>query len=278
MKKTIQKINPTQIKKALVNWKKKIEFKKTLRSSDVFLVGHPKSGNTWLAYMLAIVLTRENSENVTMANVGNFVPNIHFADTKIAELQNHFSPRIFRNEAPVFADLYPKTIYIIRDPRAVILSYYHHWLHTDRQDHGTIDDFVMEMLSHGHIRGWENWLVRWDIQVNDWLNRSRYQPVKIVRYEDLLENREKIFADIVKFCGINVDSKWVSLAVNRGEFKKMQNDEKIHGAESYPGQDGSKGFFIRKGKADSWKDEMPEYLVNKIESQFFDTMKKTGYL
>ena len=46
-----------QKKKAL-----KEKFLNALRPTDVFLVGHPKSGNTWLAYMLGIVSQGENHQ------------------------------------------------------------------------------------------------------------------------------------------------------------------------------------------------------------------------
>ena len=59
-------------------------FRAHLRQTDVFLVGHPKSGNTWLAYMLAILMKDGDPEGeVTMANVGDFVPTIHERDSSI---------------------------------------------------------------------------------------------------------------------------------------------------------------------------------------------------
>ena len=38
--------------RSIRNW---ISFRGAVRKSDVFLVGHPKSGNTWLAFMLAVL-------------------------------------------------------------------------------------------------------------------------------------------------------------------------------------------------------------------------------
>ncbi len=266
-----------QQKKAL-----KEKFLNGLRPTDVFLVGHPKSGNTWLAYMLGIVSQRENHEAVNLKNVSQFIPTIHNVDEKIGESDHLSSPRIFRNEGPVFADLYPKTIYIVRDPRAVLLSYYHHWLHTDSQDHGTLEEFIDEILEHGCIRRWDPWLIGWQAQVQDWSARANQQAVKIVRYEDLIENRRKSFRDVLDFCEIPCDEDLFGLAVERGDFQSMRKVEQQHGAESYPGEEGNdkeeKGFFVRKGVVDSWKEEMPKNVVQKIEKKFHKTMQDLGYL
>src|SRR5262245_56134175 len=97
------------------------EFQRALRQTDVFFIGHPKSGNTWVAYMLAKILYKDEMNKVTMASVGHYLPVIHGQDSLIARYENLPSPRIFRNEYPVHPQLYPKTIYLVRDPRAALV-------------------------------------------------------------------------------------------------------------------------------------------------------------
>jgi len=259
----------------------KEKFLMALRPTDVFLVGHPKSGNTWLAYMLGIVSQGENHEAVNLKNVSQFIPTVHTVDERISEFGHLISPRIFRNEGPAFADDYPKTIYIVRDPRAVLLSYYHHWLHTSRTDHGTLEAFVDEILLHGCINRWDPWLIGWEEQVQEWIHRAKSQAVKIVRYEDLIENRKKSFREVLDFCGMPCGEKLFELAVERGDFQSMRKVEQEHGAESYPEEEGvergKKEFFVRKGVVDSWKEEMPEAVIRKIETKFRKTMHDLGY-
>ncbi len=237
------------------------------------------SGNTWVAFMLAIMISeRMEHKKVTMANVHKFVPNLHMKGLKIKDFDHLPSPRVFRNENPSWDPYYPKTIYLVRDPRAVYLSYYHHWLHTDQANHGSLEEFVEELLKHGCIKRWESWLTRWDVQVNDWICREKRQPVKIVRYEDLVENREKWFREIVDFSGFEPSSELFALAVEQGGFENMQKNEKTHGAEAFSGEKGEKGLFVRKGQVDSWKEEMPNHIIEKIEKEFKETMIRFGYL
>ncbi len=280
-KNIIRALIPKSVRKGIRSKQKRIkarnEFQSALRQTDVYLVGHPKSGNTWLAYMLGIILNAEKDDEVTLSSVSQFVPNIHNHDEKIAQFNHLAAPRVFRNESPVFADLYPKTIYIVRDPRAVLLSYYHHSQHAKQQQR-TLEAFIDEMLTYGCIKSWEPELIRWDTQVTEWIDRSKKQPVKIIRYEDLVEDRAGNLRDLIDFAEISCEDNLFSLAVEKGNFKSMQKDEMQHGAESYPGEKGSKGLFVRKGKIDSWKEEMSVDVISKIENKFHATMKILGYL
>ncbi|MFQ5530433.1 MAG: sulfotransferase domain-containing protein, partial [Gemmatimonadota bacterium] len=100
-------------------------FRRCLRPTDVFLVGHPKSGNTWLAYMLAVLLSGERDHEVNLYNVGDFVPFVHGRDHEISKWEHLRNPRVFRNEYPLHRRLYPRILYIVRDPRSVLVSFWH---------------------------------------------------------------------------------------------------------------------------------------------------------
>lgn len=257
---------------------KRIHFQRALRKTDVFLVGHPKSGNTWLAYMLAILVNKDHENRINMANVGDFVPTVHNTDHAIGFFRHLPDPRIFRNEAVRYPELYPKTIYIVRDPRAALLSYYHHCVHDTGRTDWPIAEFVDEMIEKGCIESLEPTLIRWDRQVEAWLGRATKHPVMLVRYEDLKRDCRVVLERLAGFIGLDCDETTLDLAVERGEFGNMRNEEKKFGAESYPGEKGEKGFFVRKGKVDSWKEEMPAAAVEKIEKAFWPAMKKMGYL
>ena len=256
----------------------RIRFRGALRNSDVFLVGHPKSGNTWLAFMLAVLVENDREERINISSIGEFVPTIHNRDLSITGYRDRHSPRIFRTEAPNYPEAYPKTIYIVRDPRAVLLSYYHHCVHDTGRTDWPISDFVDEMIDTGCIKTLEPHLVRWDRQVETWLDKARRQPVSIVKYEDLKGDCLGALRKLGEFIGLDHDEGLLQLAMERGDFSRMRKDEQTFGAESYPGEKGKHGFFVRKGKVDSWKEEMPAEVVEKIETTFYPVMKKLGYI
>lgn len=253
-------------------------FRRHLRPTDVFLVGHPKSGNTWVAYMFANIIFADSSNEVTLANVGNYIPAIHGHDTRIKEYSKLPDPRVFRNENPVYPRLYPKAIYLVRDPRAVLVSYYHMYLTLFNDYSMTLKAFVEEYLSQGCIRRWEV-VPRWDEQVMMWLHRAKYNKnIIIVRYEDMVRKRSNSLERIVGFANIPCNTERLKLAGKRGSFDAMRADEEQHGAESYLGDAGKRGRFVRQGKIDGWKDEMEGSVVDAVERELAPAMKAAGYL
>ena len=253
-------------------------FQRHLRPTDVFLVGHPKSGNTWLAYMLGIAMQKNfGRKRITLANVQEFFPAIHARDHEIGSYAQLPSPRIFRNESTLYGELYPKTIYIMRDPRSVLVSYYHHALHDLGEYEWTLDAYVEEMLTHGCIKRLEPELVRWDKHVSYWLERSKHQPVKFVKYEEMKRDRRRVLEDVIKFVGFVCDDKEIALAVEQGSFENMRKNEETYGAEPYSGTKGEKGYFVRNGKVDGWKKELPSDLAARIEREFSAAMRLVGY-
>ena len=194
-------------------------FRRQLRESDVFIVGHPKSGNTLMTYMLAVLLESRLGKRANLANLQEFVPALHAADDKINIYAGRPDPRMFRNEGPQFPELYPRTLYIVRDPRAVLVSYYHHSIHDTDDVNWKLDDFVQEMLEHGCIKRLEPYIVRWDRQVSAWLKRAKHQRVKFVKYEDLRKDRGKVLKDVLQFLEFECPEQRIEEAVERSSFE-----------------------------------------------------------
>lgn len=254
-------------------------FEQHLRPSDVFLVGHPKSGNTWMAYMLAILRDRDLDERITLANLKQHVVPIHGSEARVAQHAGLIEPRIFRNEWPVYADLYPRTVYLVRDPRAVMVSMFHMYRVLFGRRATTMDEFVEEYLEHGCIRRWEPRLVRWDRHVEAWLaRRESGAQVSFVHFEQMVSDRRLALSRAASFAGIPFDDELLERAVVRGSFRAMRADEDAHGAAAYPGRVGRRGHFVRRGRVASWKDELNPRLVARIEKEFAPTMRAMGYL
>lgn len=266
------------IRNAYKNRLMKQQFIKNLQPTDVFLVGHPKSGNTWLSLMLAVLIEKNFNKKVNLNNFGEFIPSFHDRDYQIQKYHHLPRPRIFRNEAPRFPDLYPKTIYILRDPRAAYVSYYHHCVHDIGDRNWKIEDFLAEMLENGCIKKLEPYLIHWDKHVLGWLERSKKQPVIFVKYEEMIQDRYRVMKKVVDFVGIDCVEEDIQNAVQRGDFKSMREEEKTYGAAPYSGTKGEGGFFTRKGKVDSWKEELTAPLADRITDAYYDTMKAVQYL
>jgi hypothetical protein len=255
-------------------------FERALRSSDAFLVGHPKSGNTWLAYMVALLVAGERHETVTLRNVGRFVPFVHGRDDRIRRYAGLSDPRLFRNENPQYPELYPKTIYLIRDPRAALVSFWHMYQAIFDDRDLPLAEFIDQYMAMDRtFATWNSKLRRWDAQVGDYLVRSNTDArVLIVRYEDMVAGRRDCLSRVARFLDLPVNSKDIDVAVDRGSFEAMRRVEDRFGAEAYEGKAKGHGKFVRVGRADVWREEMSPDVASRIETEFASAMRLAGYL
>lgn len=258
-------------------FKNRQAFKGQLRPTDTFLVGHPKSGNTWITLMLGVLIEKNFKQRINLNNIGDFVPSFHNRDNQIERYKNFPDPRLFRNEAPLYPDLYPKTIYIVRDPRASYVSYYHHCVHVTGRTDWRMGDFLKEMMANGCIKSLEPFLIRWDHHVAEWLKRAEQQSVFFVKYEEMKQDCYNVLRKAIEFIGLQCSEEDIRAALQRGEFKSMRKEEMAYGAAPYGGTKGEKGFFVRKGKIDGWKDELSTQEVEMIETEFSGVMSKFNY-
>ena len=257
---------------------RKTQFRRALRPADAFLIGHPKSGNTWLAYMLAILLFRDRDGRVTLENVGRQVPFIHAKDHRIREYRHLPDPRVFRNEIPRYPDLYPKVIYLVREPRAVLVSFWHMYriMYDDHQM--SLESFVDQyMATDGIFRTWNHGMARWDRQVTEWIGQAAPSQRLTLRYEDLVEDRRTCLERLAGFLGVSRREDDFALAVARGDFGAMRSVEDRHGAEAYKGKAAGEGRFIRVGEVEGWRREMDPALAQRIAAEFSPAMQLAGY-
>ena len=87
-----------------------------IRPDDVFIVSYPRSGNTWVRFLMANLLAPD--EKITFRNIENYVPSIYkSADT----LDTREGRRYIKSHNPCY-ELYPKLIYVYRDGRDALVS------------------------------------------------------------------------------------------------------------------------------------------------------------
>src|SRR5450755_2504536 len=87
---------------------------------DVFLVSYPRSGNTWTRFLIANLLYPD--QRVTFANIERLIPDAEALSSRYKK--GIPSPRVIKSHQ-YFDHRYGKVLYIARDPRDMLLSYYH---------------------------------------------------------------------------------------------------------------------------------------------------------
>lgn len=87
---------------------------------DTFLVSYPKSGNTWVRFLVANFVHAE--QDVTLLGADRLIPNVDGESRKYFKQMPQ--PRVIKSHYP-FHPSYKRVIYVVRDPRDVVVSQYH---------------------------------------------------------------------------------------------------------------------------------------------------------
>ena len=127
------------------------------------------------------------------------------------------------------------SIYIVRDPRNVITSIANHYEFTLDNALEFLTNkrkiiFDPEFQDYGDIQ----FLGDWANHYQSWKNLA-IAPVKIVKYEDLLNDISRTFEDLLdflkKFMSINKDEKKFKNTIKSTDFGKLQSKEEQFGFE-----------------------------------------------
>jgi hypothetical protein len=249
----------------------------TIFPDDVYLVSYPRSGNTWTRFLLGNLLHPDSP--ATFTNIESRVAEIYFNPDHV--LRKLPRPRLLKSHE-AFHPNYPRVICIVRDPRDVAVSFYHHNVKARNiPDTYPLDEFTPRFMA----AEFDPWWGSWADNVMSWIKmREGRDTFLLLRYEDMKEDSERELLKIARFlqhAGFeNVDASPRQLA----EAVKLSSPERMRELEK---QDAGKYAqlkqtrqdkpFVRSAKAGGWKFELPEKSVALIEKQWGGIMQELGY-
>lgn len=237
---------------------------------DTFLVSYPKSGSTWVRFLVAAVANP--SETVSFLNIDRLLPSISSRSKR--HLRNHPRPRLLKSHE-YFDARYQKVIYLVRDPRDVVLSQYRFFL-----KRGAIDDgYAMDRFVNRFLTGDLNNYGSWGENVGTWLVPLQApKRFLLVRYEDMLSETERELGRIADYLGLAVSPEHLSRCVEQGSAERMRDLEKQQGDQWVTTKGKRTDIpFVGAAKAGGWKAQLPAEHVARIESAWGPLMRQLGY-
>lgn len=230
-----------------------------IEENDIFIASYPRSGNTWVRFLIASLLTRET---VHFRNIDRFVPDLH-KKWWVSAVKGR--PRFIKSHIPCY-EHYPKSVYIVRDGRDALVSFFHY--HAERRNFkGSFSEFVKKEASEQ--------FGTWAAHVSNALQFASDHPSRmlIVRYEDLLAAPLEEIKKIASFCGLPAGQRELERAVERCSFKELRRVEQKHGPET----PGSRKNFFREGRSGQWKDHFSENDLKEFMGEASAVLKQLGY-
>jgi hypothetical protein len=242
----------------------------TVYPDDTFLVSYPKSGNTWVRFLLANLL--HPKARVGFDNINLLLPAPGVSSKRF--LRNLPRPRILKSHEP-FDVRFRKVIYLVRDPRDVAVSEYHFDLKKRYIDPTlSLEDFVKRFIA-GQTAGYGSW---WE-HAAGWIAARHGNPnFLLVRYEDLLTDSVAETARIAEFLNIDADQERLNAAVERSSADRMRKLEKQQ-ADHWTGTRNTRQDipFVRAATSGGWKETLSLQSAEEIEVAWGSLLNFLGY-
>jgi hypothetical protein len=230
-------------------------------SNDVFIVGYPKSGNTWMQYLVAGAFYGVDLPAAPDALIQDLAPDVHFKKFykryfPVTFFKSHFLPR----------PDYRKVVYLLRDGRDAMVSYWHYLQATCGQKL----DFLQLIQS-----GDKFFPCKWHTHVAQWLANPHSAEMIIVRYEDLLRDPVAELKRIRDFAGLSRETSALEKAAQNASFSAMRQREKLFPWENP--ETRKNAHFVRRGQTGSHQDEMPAPVREAFLREAAATLRSAGY-
>jgi len=244
---------------------------------DVFLVSYPRSGNTWARFLLGNLL--DSNHPVTFANIESRIPEIYFnSDHAMRALPR---PRLLKSHE-CFQPHYRRVIYIVRDPRDVAVSFYHHNVKAGNiADDYPIQDFIPRFINAEFDTKWGSW----SDHVRSWLFLRQGQPgFTLLRYEEMQREPERELGRVAaflhkhSFSSVDGSRDAIQNAIKLSSPERMRSLEKQQAKEWALTKNTLQDKpFIRSATDGGWKSHLLEESVADVERAWGNLMRNLGY-
>ena len=237
-----------------------------LTPADVIVACYPRSGSTWLRFMLSEILS---SGSEGFDKVYELVPPLGGQARAPRVLPG--SGRVVRTHEP-YRKEYGKAIYVVRDLRDVLVSE-HAYLCGRKFFRGELADFVTPFV-RGEVNGYGNWRSH----VESWIDSPLAEKGKLllVKYENLRTETEATLNTIVEFLGCQPGTGAIQTAVEKNslqQMKKKEQEAKETIFKSYP-----KDFrFVRRGSVGGWREDLTAAQIRLVEESAGSLLGRLGY-
>jgi hypothetical protein len=275
----------------------------------IWIASYPKSGNTYIrSFLSAYYFSQKGKfEFDQLLNIFQFPgtkfskkdcfsfedaarnwiynQNQFFNKEKFVFLKTHNTLKRYKNIEFTTNEETAGAIYIVRDPRNVISSMCHHYSLNLNQAYETLinnDASLSEKSVNGDCSNF-TFLSSWADHYKSWKKTKKFK-VLFIKYEELKDNKEKIFREIIQFINnlkfeknIINEKKFVN-AIKSTNFVNLKNkefNEKFD--ESVYSNDGKKINFFNLGFKNKWQNLLPRDMIDKINNSFKKELLDLNY-
>jgi len=254
-----------------------------------WIASYPKSGNTWVRFLLFHYFKGKASSSV---EISRFIPGMQ-AKGEVEAGEAFDGMRLIKTHSPFLGGL-PGVgstagfIYVVRHPRDVILSCLH-WVRLTNPlppSQQPTDEQVARAFIHlgGAPAYIQYGFGTWESHYRSWLDQKTVTGL-VVRYEDLHTQPAREVARMVEYLGHTPDAARIDEAVALSTFEHMRElevSEKTSGGRDVLFGGGAdrmkKGlYFMNKGQSGRSLESIAPGLDRAVEERFAEAIRRFGY-
>ena len=252
----------------------------SVREDDVWISSFPKCGTTWTQEMVWNIvnsLDLDTAKSVSLEervpylelsaiteprhrdNVKDDVAGTGFGDS-LQQVVNLPSPRIIKTHLAI--DMLPKQvlekkaklIYVCRNPRDAVVSYYNHWKVLEGFT-GSFETFFNAFV--GDVCGYYSPFIK---HVLGYWDRKDDPNILFITFEQMKKDLPEVIKQVATFLNRKISDSDINVLANHLSFKNMKKNAAVNKedvlevARKMTGAE--KGSFMRKGATGDWRNHL----------------------
>lgn len=264
-------------------------------NASFLIIGHPKSGNTWLKVMISrLYQIRYDLPENKLINTDEFarkIPEI----PRLAATNGYYSyegevGKLLAAGAPDNPLRHKPVLFLARNPIDIAVSWFHQFTKRQSAAKGElINHWVEHPIDKRTVQMWE-FVRHSDIGLpslieyqNTWARNIADLPnAMLTRYEDLRAEPVKTLLAITQLMGAQFSEEEVRQAVEWGSFENLQQLETkgtfSQGGMKLVNANDPSTYKVRRGKVGGYREDFDEHQVAELEALVRDNiLPQLGY-
>ncbi|MEP5508764.1 MAG: sulfotransferase domain-containing protein [Erythrobacter sp.] len=234
-------------------------------AQDRFLFSYPRSGNTWLRHIVRHLTTGSQvDDHHELEMSAPTIDTLEFPD-RLAQMSEGM--RFFKSHlpyAPYFLD--GKVIYVVRDGRDVLISYFDYYRHIKNYD-GSLDDFIEKAT-----KGWMRYGT-WHENVGRWIMHRDHPNMLLFKFEDMRVDGFATARQVADFAGIKASDQQIEQALEASSVEKVHSTMRSWNSASGTGFSGGASQGGRK----TWRDRLTSKQNKAFVDRAGEVLEQLGY-
>ena len=248
-------------------------FFNDIEKEKILLFGYPKSGNTWLRFLLfnyrSLMLNPELQQTLNYSQLNEIQNNI--LDRGTTYIPSKGMPFFYRTHHFHFKTfkLFDKKIFIHRNPLDTLISAYYFYGQREQPFPGDKSKFRSKLHDI-------DFYVKY--KLDSWISFYRIsmqQSDFTMNYSEMKKDTELVFSHLVSYLNWDYDTNLIKKSIEISSFNSIKKmsilNEQIYG--NGPSDGSFKGEFTRSGNESQFSNELKEETINFVLNRFPEFIK-----